>query len=368
MLKELAFPRIHEEETEKRDFLPSLFKKIREMTSAKIFLEKDYGGKMGIAEREYLEANPDLSFISYEEIFAKESVIVVRAPKREMIDRMKPGAILISMLHYNTRPKLVNLLKEKGIRCFSMDDIIDDWNNRIFVNYAGTCGAAIQVGFKELEKRMPNFMAGNRRPLNATILGLGKVAQAAARALEIQSDNAFGDTDIPGIIVRMLPRSITAKQDILETLLADTDILVDGTKRKDTSFIIVPNRLLCSLPAHTVIVDITSDSYDKTTSPPQVKAIEGIAYGTLDRYVLEVDDPFYDTIEYFIDTTCRRTVVTCNAWPAFDPEQCMELYEEQLLPLLKVILEKESGEINLESHDFYARALARSTLDYFLSN
>ena len=368
MIKELAFPRMHEEETERRDFLPSLFRKIRKLTDARIFLEQGYGSKIGIPEGEYLDANPNLSFVPYEEIFDKGSVVVVRAPKKEMLNRMRPGTVLISMLHYCTRPQLVKLLKEREISCFSMDDIVDDWNNRIFVNYPGTSGAAIRVGFQELEKKMPGFYSEDRRPIYATILGMGKVAQAAAKALEICSDNAFGKTGTPGVIVRMLPQTITDKTDIMKTLLVDSDILVDSTKRIDPSIIIVPNYLLCTLPSHSVIVDITSDPYDNSTSPPQVKAIEGIAYGTLDKYVIEENDPYYETLTGLVDTRCRRTVVTCNAWPAFDPVECMKLYEEQLLPLLKVILEKGQKDIDPESHDMYERALARSTLDHFLSN
>ncbi len=368
MIRELAFPRMHEEVTERRDFLPSLFSKIRRLTDARIFLEKGYGSKIGLTEREYMEANPGLSFIDHDEVFDKELVIVVRVPKREMIDRMKPGTTLVSMLHYNTRPQLVRLLQEKKIICFSMDDIVDDWNNRIFVNYQGTSVAAIRVGFQQLERNMPDFYSENRRPINATILGMGKVAQAAAKALETCSDTAFSNTGAPGVIVRMLPKTITGRLDILETLLADSDILVDSTKRMDPSFIIIPNRLLCTLPPHSVIVDITSDPYDSKTSPPQVKAIEGIAYGPLDKYILEIDDPYYETLTGLVDSRCRRTVVTCNAWPAFDPVECMKIYEEQLLPLLKVILEKGPGGIDPGSHDMYERALARSTLDHFLTN
>lgn len=368
LLKELAFPRIHEEQNEKRDFLPSLFKKISKMTEAKIFLEKGYGHKMGISEEEYLKADPKISFIPHEEIFNKESVIVVRVPKKDMISRMKPGTVLICMLHYNTRPRLVTLLKERKIKSFSMDDMVDDWNNRIFVNYPGTSGPAIEIGFSELGKRMPYFFSDKRGPINATILGMGKVAQAAAKAFEICSDKAFINTSLPGVIVRMLPSTVTSRLDLLEKLLEDTDILVDCTKRKDPSLIVVPNRLLCALPDHAVIVDITSDHYDRNTSPPQVKAVEGIAYGTLDRYILEVDDPFYDTLSGLVDTTCRRVVVTCNAWPGYDPKGCMKLYEEQILPVLRVLFEKGPDGVDPESHDMYERALARSTLDHFLSN
>ncbi|MFP4482784.1 MAG: hypothetical protein ACLFN0_08335, partial [Thermovirgaceae bacterium] len=104
MIKELAFPRMHEEETEKRDFLPSLFRKLDKLTDARIYLEEGYGGKLGIPAEEYLKAHPNLSFIPHEEIFQKDVVIVVRVPKKEMLRRMKEGAVLISMLHYNTRP------------------------------------------------------------------------------------------------------------------------------------------------------------------------------------------------------------------------------------------------------------------------
>lgn len=368
MIKELAFPRMHEEETEKRDFLPSLFRKLGRLADARIYLEEGYGEKLGIPAEEYLKAHPNLSFVPHEEIFYKDVVIVVRVPKNEMLRRMKEGAVLISMLHYNTRPHLLKLLKEQGITCFSMDDIVDDWHNRIFVNYPGTSGSAVRVAFEELRNRMPGFTSRERPPIKATVLGLGKVAQAAAKAFEICSDSSFGTSGVPGVVVQMLPQSVTCRIDLLENLLSDSDMLVDCTKRGDPSEIIVPNWLLCSLPEHAVILDITSDPYDGTTSPPRKKAIEGVAYGTLDKFLLETDDPYYETLESLVDTTCRRPVVSCNAWPAFEPEACMKIYEEQLLPLLRVLFEKDPEKVSITSDDMYERALARSTLDYFLRN
>lgn len=368
MLKEIAFPIIHEENAEKRDFLPSLFRKIRKYSDVMIFLENGYGSKMGIPKEMYESANPNVTFVPVEEIFNKGSVIVVRVPKFDRLSLMKPGTTLVSMLHYITRPRLTALLKERQINCFSMDSIVDDWNNRIFVNFPGTSGPAVKAGLEQLEKRMPGFWSKGRDPLNATILGLGKTAQAAAKALENFSETGFTECGVPGFVVRMLPRTLTSRTDILEYIFRDTDILIDCTKRTDPSSIIVPNRLLCTLPPHAVIVDISSDPYDRKTTPPQVKAIEGIPYGTLDKYVFDPDDPFYGTLQDLVETTCRRTVVTCNAWPGSDPEECMKVYEEQLLPLLKVLIEKDPGDICLESDDMYERALARSTLGYFLSN
>lgn len=368
MIREMAFPIIHEEKSEKRDFLPSLFRKLGKYPGLRIYLEKGYGMKLGIAEDEYTNANPNVTFVSADEVFTKEAVIVVRVPKFERIRKMRRKAVLVSMLHYVTRPRLVELLDEKDILCFSMDSIVDDWFNRIFVNFPGTSGPAMRAGFAELGKRMPEFSSPARRPINATILGLGKTAQAAAKALENCSEPDFSRYGVSGIIVRMLPQSITSRHDLLGSILTDTDILVDCTKRSDPSAIIVPNRLLCSLPPHAVIVDVSSDPYDAGTIPPQVKAIEGIPYGTLDKYAFETDDPFYASIDPLVDTACRRTVVTCNAWPGSEPEECMRVYEEQLLPLIRVLLENDPGKISLESDDMYERALARSTLKFFHSN
>ena len=62
----------------------------------------------------------------------------------------------------------------------------------------------------------------------------------------------------------------------------------------------------------------------------QVKGIEGIPTGTLDKFVIEADDIIYDTIPKSINTTNRRIVVSCNAWPGIDAKECMKLYGRQL--------------------------------------
>ena len=366
MITEMAFPRIHEEVEEKRDFLPSFFRKIfRYDPKIRIFLEDNYGLGMGFSQKDYCSVNPNISYISYEEIFTKQMVMVVRSPRDEFLQKMRPHSVLLSMLHYDSRPGRTRLLKAKEINSFSMDSIEDDRHHRLVVNYYGTSSSAVKVGFSVLRESMSSFSLSGRQPINATIIGLGCVAQAAARALECCSDEAFLGSDLPGLVVQMLPQSITKDHNALASIFQNTDMLLDATKRNDRSRSIIHNSMLGFLPVHAVIVDITADPYDLSVSPPLVKGIEGIPTGSLSKYVFAVNDPIYDSISKIVNTTERRVVVSCNAWPAFDPVDCMSIYEEQLFPMLKVILDK-GCEVDIESDDLFERALARSSLNYFL--
>lgn len=367
-IKTIGFPRMHKEKSEKRDFLPKLMKDLRGFKDYTILLEKNYGVDMGYSEEDYLNMNSNLKFVEHEEVYKADIVVVLRAPEEYEINYMRPGAILFSMLHYETRELRNKLLKEKGIICYSMDSLVDDDDMRMLVNYRGTSSSAIRIGFEELKKRMPNFYSENREPINATIIGLGSVAQGAAKALEEVSDKEFLDKNpkVPGVIIRMLPRTITKDVNQLKKILKDTDMLIDASRRSDPSEIIIPNSLIGVLPNHAIIVDITADPYNENIFPTQVKGIEGIPTGTLEKYIIEPDDEIYETIPKVINSKHRRVVVSCNAWPGVDPKSCMQIYGNQILPFLKVLLSKQGQDLSIESDDLYERALAKASLDYYL--
>ncbi|HPI97971.1 MAG TPA: hypothetical protein PLV56_04425, partial [Synergistales bacterium] len=104
-IRTIAFPRMHKEEEEKRDFLPSLFGKIGRISEAKVFVEAGYGSGMGFTHRDYLKENPKITFLdSLDELYQKDLVIVVRAPQESTIAKMRKGSVLFSMLHYEARP------------------------------------------------------------------------------------------------------------------------------------------------------------------------------------------------------------------------------------------------------------------------
>jgi len=86
----IAFPRMHKEREEKRDFLPSLFGKIERITDKKIFVEEGYGKDMGFTRQDYLKENPNITFLnSLDELYSKDLVIVVRSPGESTISGME---------------------------------------------------------------------------------------------------------------------------------------------------------------------------------------------------------------------------------------------------------------------------------------
>ncbi len=367
-IKSLGFPKMNKEEGDKRDFLPSLFKELDEH-DVDIFLEVGYGEKMGYSQNDYKEVNKKIQFISHDEVFRKDLVLVLRCPEVNEINLMKEGSILISMLHYETRETRNNLFKKRGIHCYSMDAMCNDENERIVVNYRGTSRAGSRVAFEELKKRTHEFQNIENKIINITIIGMGAVAANSAKAFEEFSDNEFlySDTD-RGVVIHMLPRNITHNFEYMKKIIEKTDILVDASKRPDPSKIIVKNELIEFLPSYAIILDLTADPYNDIIVPMQVKGIEGIPTGTLDKYVIDVNDNIYNSIPKGVNSINRRVVVSCNAWPGIDAKDCMELYGRQINPFLDVIISKDVQDISINSKNMYERSLVRSSLDYYLSN
>lgn len=367
LIKSMGFPKMHKETSEKRDFLPEFFKELK--YEADIFLEEGYGEQLGYTSEDYLQCNDKIKFESPENVFKKDLIIVLRCPEPEEICLMNEGSILISMLHYETRETRNRLFKERKLNCFSMDAMTNDENERILVNYKGTSRAGSRIAFEELKKRTDDFKNIGKKVLNVSIIGLGAVAANSAKAFEEFGDREFlNDENGRGIIIHMLPRTITQNYNSLKNIIKNTDILVDASKRPDSSRIIVSNELIKDLPEHAVILDLTADPYNDKIEPMQVKGIEGIPTGTLDKFVIETDDVMYDTIPKSIISANRRVVVSCNAWPGIDAKDCMKLYGRQLMPFMDVILSKDIKDLNINSRNMYERSLVRASLDYYLKS
>jgi alanine dehydrogenase len=358
---------MHKEEGEKRDFTPSLFKRLFTLSEAKICLEKTYGSAMGFTENDYIEVHPNIEFVEHSEVYKKDMMIVLRAPTGAELDLMKRGAILISMLHYDTRLVRNEYLQKLGIKTFSMDSVIDDERVRMVVNYFGTSMGGASIAYDELKKRSPERVFNNSNPLQVSIIGFGEVGINAAKAFKnLSNDDMRSEASTyAGLCINLLTRSITTNQEHLEAVLGSTDILVDASWRHDSSQYIVKNELISKLPAHAILLDITADPYDVTIEPAQVKAIEGIPTGNLDKPVIEIDDAVYNTIPDFVDNKERRVVVSCDAWPGVNPIVSMDTYGKQLYPFIKLLLEKGPHNLDLESESRYERALERASMEYF---
>ncbi|WP_432408031.1 alanine dehydrogenase [Wukongibacter sp. M2B1] len=351
---------------EKRDFLPDFISRLRAFIDLQIYIEKGYGKGMDFLEQDYQKNSSKVKIVSHDEVYKQDLVIILRAPTEEEIRKMKEGSVLISMLHYSTRPVRNDLLKKKKIKCYSMDSMVNDKNERMVVNYWGTSMSGASVAFDKLKETMLDFYSENRKPINVSLVGFGQVGINALKAFNKLSHREFYDRKVLGLVVKVLSRSITRDIDALIPILRETDILVDASKRRDPSKVIVPNDLISHMPEHAIILDLTADPYDDKVKPMQQKGIEGIPTGNLEKYIIEPDDELYNTIPDGVNKSNRRTVVSCNAWPGVHPKESMKVYGNQMYPFMKVLLEKTPKALLINSDNPYERALVRSSLDFYL--
>ncbi|HAE57936.1 MAG TPA: hypothetical protein DCG54_00080, partial [Anaerolineae bacterium] len=134
---------------------------------------------------------------------------------------------------------------------------------------------------------------------------------------------------------------LTYNETVMRDLLARTDILVDATQRPDPSQAVIPNQWIAWMPEHAVLVDLSVDPYNCASEDHrEVKGIEGMPQGNLDQYVFAPDDPAFDRVPQCVSTENRRYSVSCYSWPGIHPKECMQLYGEQLRPLLRTLIEK----------------------------
>lgn len=360
----VGLPRMHKEPGELRDFLPGFVSFLIERDVAGVVIEDGYGGGMGFRDQDYLRVSPKVKSGSFDDCMSQDIVVVIRAPDTEALKIMRPGAILLTMLHYSTQPSRNHRLLAADIRAVSLDSIVDDRGRRLVENISAVGWNALEVGFRELAHRYPGFEDVDRPPIQVTVLGSGAVAGAATFAAA-----RYGDQDVHarmlargvlGVEITTIDRDLTRDRDYMEQRLSRTDVLVDATRRPDPTKTIIPNAWLAWLPNHAVVVDLAADPYDFGTRPPIVKGIEGIPHGNLDHFVFFEDDPAYGTLSRHVETRNRRCAISSYSWPGVHPRACMEVYGAQLEPVMDVVLKVPSPQWDTTSSDHMERAIARA--------
>ena len=365
MTTTIGFPRMMKEAGERRVFLPD-FIQFLSQEGAGVYLEEGYGSRSGFTFDDYRRANPAIHMCSRDEALQKDIVIVLRSPRFEEFEMLKRSCCLISMLHYPTRPRRIQRLKELGINAISLDSIVDDKNVRLVENMKAVAWNGIEVAFSLLEKRWPNLCKPDGSPIQVLILGTGMVGKhavdAATKLGNIERNNDHLKAGGPGSFVVVLGRNITSSKTAMEKFLRKADILVDATQRRDSSKPVIPNDWIAFLPEHAIITDLSVDPYSLETTPPVVRGIEGIPQGNLSQYYFAPEDPVWNaTIPALIPSENRRTTVTCYSWPGIHPEASMLHYAQQLEPLIPTLLKKGYTGLDRKG-DYFERALYRATL------
>jgi alanine dehydrogenase len=359
----VGFPRMNKEMAERRVFLPAFIQYLTHY--AEVYLEEGYGSRSGFTFDHFRQGNPRVRKCSRQEAFQKDYVVVLRSPNEDEFQLMRPGACLVSMLHYPTRPRRVAILRELGINAISMDSIEDDRNIRLVENMQAVAWNGLEAAFDTLEKDCPDLLRDDR-PYQVLILGTGMVGKhaidAATKLGNVERNNRHIAARGPGAVALSIGRNVTNNPQQMEHLFRQADVLVDATYRRNPSVALVPNEWLGWLPPHAVVVDLAVDPYLLDHQPATVRGIEGIPQGNLNQYTFRPDDPRWDeTVPAEIPSSQRRAVVSCYSWPGIHPEACMEHYGRQLEPLMEVLLRRPYEELSVTG-SYFERALARAKL------
>jgi alanine dehydrogenase len=362
---------MHAEPGEKRDFLPEFVAGLVK-NGADVVLERGYGTQMGFSEEDYLKLEPSAVFTTHDQVYQQDIILLIRYPSDDEIKMMSPGACLMTMLHYPTRPDRVEFLCGLDIEAISLDSIKDDSGRRVVENLHAVAWNGLEVSFETLRLTYPapGFDDPTRGPIHVTQLGSGAVGvhvmQAAIRYGNIAKWQAHAARGIPGVQVSVVDFDSTPFENVMRPILAHTDILVDATQRIDPTRPVIPNDWVGYLPDHAVLVDLSVDPYDCRTYPNFTKGIEGIPQGNLDQYVFAPDDRAYDSIPECISTIHRRYAVSCYSWPGIHPKECMQVYGYQLQPLMRKLIEKGGVDNINPSGSFFERAIGRAKLSTWL--
>lgn len=368
----LGLPRMHVEFGEKRDFLPDFVARLEKL-GAQIFLEYGYGVALGFTEADYHAIAPKAIFTSHQEVYQQENVLVLRCPLDKDLRLLKPGACIISMMHYSTRPARVELLHALNVQAISLDSIKDDVGRRMVENLHSVAWNGLEVAFRVLQRNYPapGMESTERGPIHVTVMGVGAVGvhavQAASRYGNLKLWRSLAGRGVPGVQVTAIDYDLTYNETVMRDLLARTDILVDATQRPDPSQAVIPNQWIAWMPEHAVLVDLSVDPYNCASEDHrEVKGIEGMPQGNLDQYVFAPDDPAFDRVPQCVSTENRRYSVSCYSWPGIHPKECMQLYGEQLRPLLRTLIEKGGAQNINGKGKFLERALARAMLSNWI--
>ena len=363
----VGLPRMHKEAQERRDFLPDFVAFLVTLGFQPV-LEHGYGAGMGFEEADYRHAAPEAQFVSHEEVYQQDYVLVIRYPTEGEIRLMRPGTCLITMVHYPTRPDRRSFLHLQGLEAISLDSIKDDTGRRLVENLKSVAWNGLEVAFQILQKHYPppGFESPHRLPIHVTLMGAGAVGSHAVHAAIHYGDpnlrERLARAGVPGVQVTVLDYDVTPHVRVMLDILRKTDLLVDATQRPDASRCIIPNEWISHMPEHAVLLDLSVDPYECNSDTPSVKGIEGIPQGDLNQYVFEPDDPAFDALPSCIDTTYRRTSVSCYSWPGIHPRACMETYGRQIAPVMRTLSEVGGVQNINPQGNYLERAIARAML------
>jgi len=259
-----------------------------------VIVEKGAGLGLDIPDRAFMRAGCEIG--SRKEVYACHLVVRIKEPSIEEIKMMRPGSVIMSMMHLRCRPKLEDALREQDLIVIPLENLKNPFGKRVVeaVDDSGRIG--MEYAFK----------LWGKDPAAATvkIMGYGNMAIGAVRC----AARKFAKIEILN------------KKDFLkmEKHIPGTDILVDAINRpyrrsveKEPFF--VTREMLKLFKPGSVIVDLVSN-------PKNHAPVETIRPTTLDDLHYVVDGIYH---------------TSCWGWPGLEPETIAKRYSLQLKPILE---------------------------------
>ena len=156
----IGFPRMYNEPGERRAFLPPLIGLLASM-DVDVYVETGSGAGMGIPDDAYAALSPTVHIVDEATAYRQDIVVVLRAPEGRY-ELIRPGAILLSMLHFATRPERVELLRDLGIEAIALDMVTGDDGRRLVQNLRDVARNGLATAFDALERRWPSLLSPAR--------------------------------------------------------------------------------------------------------------------------------------------------------------------------------------------------------------
>ena len=290
-------------------------KELRSIASFhEILVERGAGMGVGILDSEYESIGARI--VSREEVYASDLVIRIKEPDFDEIKLMRPGSIIMSMMHLRCRPKLEAALKKQKLVAIPLENLKDPLGDRMVEAVLDSGRIGMEYGF-ELWKNDP-------ATCQVKIMGYGNMARGAIRCAARKLAK-----------VEVLNRSQFTE---MEKHIRGTDILVDAVNRpyrrdveKELPF--VTRKMLKLFKKGSVIVDLVSN-------PEKHAPVESMRPTTLNDLHYVVDGIYH---------------TSCWGWPGLEPVKISKRYSKQVAPILKEIA--DNGIDN--APDYIKKAMVR---------
>jgi len=151
---------------------------------AKLHMQPGAGDGAGLPD----QAFTDVAFIADRKALLADAdvVLAVQAPALDVIDAMKPGAILISFIYAQNEPALVQRMVDRKITCFAMERIPRISRAQAMDALSSQSALAgyyaVQLGATHLARVLPKLTtaAGAIGPAQVLVMGLGVAGLEAA--------------------------------------------------------------------------------------------------------------------------------------------------------------------------------------------